>query len=52
MTADQDYCKPFQHTDFMINSVECPCAIAKEYRPKMDETSVGRSPYNECAFLV
>ncbi|EPB87680.1 hypothetical protein HMPREF1544_05461 [Mucor circinelloides 1006PhL] len=41
VTADQDYCKPFQNTDFIINQIECPCAIAKEYRPKMDEVSAG-----------
>ncbi|KAI7904752.1 uncharacterized protein BX663DRAFT_431471 [Cokeromyces recurvatus] len=41
VTADQDYCKPFQHTDFIINQVECPCAIDKRYRKKMDEVSVG-----------
>ncbi|KAG2233944.1 hypothetical protein INT48_009757 [Thamnidium elegans] len=41
VTANQDYCKPFQSSDFIINSVECPCALDKKYRPKMDLVSVG-----------
>lgn len=43
VTADQDYCKPFQNTDFIFNAVECPCAIDKRYRPKMDLVAAGNT---------
>lgn len=43
VTKGQSYCMPFQHTDFIFNSIECPCAIDTKYRPKMDQISAGMS---------
>ncbi|KAI8092277.1 uncharacterized protein B0P05DRAFT_462375 [Gilbertella persicaria] len=41
VTAGQDYCKPFQHSDLIINTLECPCAIDPKNRPKIDEVAAG-----------
>lgn len=43
VTEGQDYCKPFKGSDFIFNTVECPCALSKKYRPKIDATSAGYS---------
>ncbi|KAI8969715.1 hypothetical protein BDB01DRAFT_855575 [Pilobolus umbonatus] len=41
VTAGQDYCNAFQPTTFQINTVECPCAMSKTYREKMNQNSLG-----------
>ncbi|KAI8969709.1 hypothetical protein BDB01DRAFT_816414 [Pilobolus umbonatus] len=41
VTTGQEYCNAFDPSDFHINTVECPCALSKSFRTKMDENSMG-----------
>lgn len=41
VTEGQSYCKPIPGSDLIINTVECPCALDKKYRSKIDATAAG-----------
>ncbi|KAI8969712.1 hypothetical protein BDB01DRAFT_855572 [Pilobolus umbonatus] len=41
VTTGQDYCNAFDPLEFHINTVECPCALSKSFREKMNENSLG-----------
>ena len=41
ITKGQSYCMPFDHSDLILNSLECPCFANEETRKIMDRMAAG-----------